>query len=280
MSRSLSTLPLWSCLAFGFSCWLAISGLTSLPRQAAAPELLVTLPRFAQVAIAAGDRHLAANLAGFRVLVASTERMRKEDYAVQARLQEDIAWLNPAHEDNYYIAAALLPWNGFVDASQYVLKRAGDARPFDWTPLFYYGFNLYHFGRDPAQASRWLVIGSERAKVAQDQWALQNVAARWIEKGYETSNAANLVENMANSAPPGAFRKYLHVRAARLQELSRLQKLADRYAERYGRKLAQLEDLMETGMIESLPRDPLGFGYDLDTEGKPILRSTPRGNAK
>lgn len=280
MSRRLSNLPLWLCLAFGFTCWLAISGLTGLPRHATAPELLVTLPRFAQVAMAAGDRHLAANLAGFRVLVAATERMGKEDYAVQARLQEDIAWLNPAHEDNYYIAAAILPWNGYVDASQHVLKRAGEARPFDWTPLFYYAFNLYHFGRDPAQASRWLLIGSERAKEAQDQWALQNVAARWIEKGYETSNAANQVESMANSAPPGAFRKYLHVRAARLQELSRLQKLTDRYTMRYGTKLAQLEDLVAAGMIESIPRDPLGFGYDLDADGKPILRSMPRGSGK
>lgn len=278
--RKESVAVLIACAAFAVLYGLAARSLVSMPRETVAPELLATLPRFAQVAMAAGDRHLAANLAGFRVLVASTDRMSKEDYAVQARLQKDIAWLNPAHEDNYFIAASILPWSGEVDAAQYVLRRAADARPFDWTPLFYYGFGFYHFKSKPAEGARWLLAGAERATNPQDQWALQNVAAQWIEKGYETRAAANLVEAMSSSAPAGNFRKYLHLRALRLGDLARLRELADTYAGLTGKKLTRLDDLVSAGLLESLPKDPLGLGYDLDPEGKPILRSSAAGGAR
>jgi hypothetical protein len=102
---------------------------------------------------------------------------------VQARLQRDIAWFNPAHEDNYYIAAAILPWNGQVDAAQYVLRKASDARTFDWYPLFHYGFLFYHFRKDPATGAQWLLKGVPRVRNQQDEWALQNVAARVDREG-------------------------------------------------------------------------------------------------
>jgi hypothetical protein len=205
MRRSLSVMTLslgvLSLLVYGF----AQHRLSGLTRATAAPELLISLPRFAQVLMAGGDRYLAANLAGFRVLVADTGRMRAEDYAVQAKLQRDIAWFNPVHEDNYYIGAAILPWNGELDAAQYVLRRASDARTFDWYPLFHYGFLFYHFRKDPATGAQWLLKGVPRVSNQQDAWALQNVAAAWIEKGYQTANAATMVERDGGTLAAGGF---------------------------------------------------------------------------
>ena len=195
---------------------LASDHLVHKPRLGTAAEFSVRLPVMAQVLMAMGDRQLAANLNGFRVLVADTARMGKEDYAIEAGLQRDISWLNPAHEDNYYIAAAILPWGGQLEATQYVLKRAGAARPFDWLPLFYLGFNHYHFYRNPVKGAEILLSAVPRVTDQQDQWALQNTAAFWIERGYRLGDAAGRVEAMANAAPPGGFRKYLKVRASRL----------------------------------------------------------------
>ena len=98
---------------------------------------------------------------------------------MQARLQRDIAWFNPVHEDNYYIGAAILPWNGELDAAQYVLRRASDARTFDWYPLFHYSFLFYHFRKDPATGAQWLLKGVPRVTNQQDEWALQNLAVAW-----------------------------------------------------------------------------------------------------
>lgn len=254
---------------------LYVAAQLSLPRVLPgnlSPELLVTLPRSVQVLLSAGDRYLAANLAGFRVLVADTLRMNAADFAVQAKLQTDIAWLNPAHEDNYYIAAALLPWNSQLEASQFVLRRASEARLRDYQPLFYYAFNYYHFLRDPATAAGLLLKGVERTDDQQDQWALQNLAARWIERGYQTSAAAGIVDAMAKNAPPGAFKNYLAKRALRLDELARLQELAKRYRELTGHSLSDLQQLVDSGLITEFPIDPLGVGFTLSKEGEPVFR--------
>jgi hypothetical protein len=254
-------------VAYGF----AQNHLSGLSRANAAPELLISLPRFAQVLMAGGDRYLAANLAGFRVLVADTGRMGAEDYAVQAKLQRDIASFNPAHEDNYYIAAAILPWNGQVDAAQYVLRKASEARTFDWYPLFHYGFLFYHFRKDPATGAKWLLEAVPRVTNQQDEWALQQTAAAWIEKGYQTANAAGMVEAMAENSPRGAFRNYLKVRARRLRDLAALQSAALVFRERYGRSVDRLDDLVSSGLVAEIPKDALGLGFGLDASGWPVF---------
>lgn len=259
---------LLAAIAYG----VAIHMLRAAPRPRLQPELLVSLPRFAQVLMAGGDRHLAANLSGFRVLVASTERMRAEDFSVQAKLQKDIAWLNPAHEDNYYIAAAILPWNGHVAVAQDVLRSAGSRRTFDWQPLFYLGFGYYHFMNDPASGAAQLLEGAKRATDQQDEWALQNLAARWLERGYDSKTALGLVQAMADSAPAGAFQKYLQVRAARLAMLVSLQDAAKIYKQRQGESPGSLNDLLVAGLVKELPVDPLGSGFVLDAAGWPVFK--------
>lgn len=259
-------------LLFALAYWGAVRHLSGVPRSQSPSELLVSLPKSAQVLLAGGDRHLAANLSGFRVLVAATSRMGPEDYAVQARLQQDISWFNPAHEDNYYIAAAILPWNGNLAAAQQVLRRAAAVRMNDWQPAFYLGFHYYHFLKDPAEGARWLLAGVPRASSQQDRWSLENLAAQWLEKGYKTATAAAMVDAMAESTPAGAFRNYLKVRAKRLHDLARLRELAIAYRERNGRPLVTLEDLAAAGMIASIPTDPLGIGFSLDGDGLPVFR--------
>lgn len=259
-------------LMYGF----AVHGLGTVSRGNVVQEMQVVLPRFVQVAMAAGDRYLAANLAGFRVLVAETHRMRAENYQVQARLQEDIAWLNPGHEDNYYIATAILPWNGQLDAAQYVLQKGIDGRPGDWGPVFYYAFNLYHFKHQPVDAARWLLVAADRARDANDAFALQNLAAKWFERGYQPAVAAKVVDGMAEQSRSSGFKKYLHQRAARIRDLARLQEAAEVFRSRFGRPPGKLEELLDAGIITSLPVDPFALGYSLDAEGRPVLNTTPQ----
>lgn len=252
----------------------------SFPRAASEPEFSVRLPIPAQVLMAAGDRHLAADLAGFRVLVADTARMGPQDYALQAGLQRDIAFLNPAHEDNYYIAAAILPWGGQLEAAQFVLKRAADARRMDFQPLFYYGFNLFHFYRKPGEGAAALVAAADRAADLQDQMGLRSTAALWLERGYTVGEAATRVEAMANAAPPGSFRKYLRARAERLRALAQLRVLARSYKDRFGKHPRDLGDLVRSGLVDGIPRDPLGVGYAIDDTGEPVFADAVRKVSK
>jgi len=238
-----------------------------------ARELSVRLPLAFQVITAGGDRYLAANLAGFRVLVADVFRMTGDDMAIQAQLQRDVSWLNPAHEDNYYIAAAILSQPEWIPDAQYVLRRAADARPNDWQPLFYYGFNRYYFEKNPIAGAQALLEAVPRITEQQNSWTMQNLAARWLERGYSAGEAARLVDGMAENAAPGPFQRYLKSRAQRLRDLAMLKELAQRYKEKHGRGVSSLNDLVSDGLVDRIPADPLNVGYVLDKNGEPAFAS-------
>lgn len=241
-------------------------------RPVAGSEFLVTIPLVAQVALSGGDRYLAANLATFRALVASIETMKAEDYALQARIQVDAAWLNPAQEDNYYIASAILPWNGQLDASQYILRRASDARPFDWQPPFYYAFNVFYFLKDPAEGARWLRRASEHTNLEEYQLAFQQIAAMWVAKGPDHEMAIQLHRDLIKATKHKEFAAFLEKRVTRLENLLSIEKAIVRFRLTFGRSPDSIEELLATGKLESMPVDPFGLYYVLGEDGVPIAR--------
>jgi hypothetical protein len=241
------------------------------PRHERSRELAVRIPLVFQIVTAAGDRYLAANLAGFRVLVSESYRMDLQELRLQAQLQRDVSWLNPAHEDNYYIAAAILSLPELIPAAQFILRRAADARPRDWQPLFYYGFNRYFFEKNPAAGAQALLEAVPRMGDEAESWAMQNLAARWIERGYSAGEAARIVGGMADSANPGRFKRYLSDRARRLRDLAMLKEAAQRFRDSTGRPPASLDELLTAKLIERIPEDPFRRGYTLDSLGEPVF---------
>ncbi len=242
-------------------------------RVSASAEIQVALPLFVQVLMAGGDRFLAANLGAIRSLITETAKMDPDEYKILARVQVDASWLNPAHEDNYYIASAILPWNGQVEAAQVVLRRASIARPFDYQPAFYYAFNLAQFKGDMFGASQWLRTAAAKLPDENERLTMENFAARWLDHANDLTLAINVVEAMAKQAKRSDFRKYLLLRAQRLRDLLALRQAADAYREKFGQPLQRLDELVGSHLIAALPVDPFGFGYSVDARGIPIFAS-------
>lgn len=256
------------------------SHLKSAPRQSVRPELQVALPLFVQVFMSMGDRYLAANIASIRALIVDTQKMSPDEFAILAKVQEDVSWLNPGHEDNYYIAAAVLPWVGQVDAAQRVLARASLARRYDYQPAFYYGFNQLHFRNDPAGASAWLREAATHLPEGGNRIQMQNLAAIWMDKTSDIDIAIKVVEALAAQSKRRDFKRYLDMRVQRLQVLKVLRTAASDYSQQHGRPPSRLQDLVDDSRISALPVDPFGFGYDLDTRGEVILRNSPAPQRK
>jgi hypothetical protein len=249
--------------------------LKTAPRYEVRAQLRVALPLFVQVAMTMGDRYLAANLATIEIMVVDTSKMRPDEFAIQAQLQQDVSWLNPGNEDNYYVAAAILSWANQVDAAQNVLARATDARPYDYQPAFYYGFNQLHFRHDPAGASAWLRQSAEHLLDGPNKIQMLNLAAIWLDRTDDLSMAIIVVENMAKQATRPDFRKYLELRVQRLQGLKTLRDAAVIYRQHHGKAPTQLDELVTDKLIPTVPVDPFGFGYDIDAQGNVVLRSRP-----
>jgi len=256
----------------------AIDALKPIRHRDASAEIRVALPLFVQVAMAGGDRFLAADMASVRALVTETVKMQPDEYKILGRVQADASWLNPAHEDNYYIAAAILPWNGEVDAAQTVLRRASKARFFDYQPAFFYAFNLAHFKGDLLAASEWLREAALKLPDDDERLVMQNFAARWLDRSQDLDLAIRVVEAMAKQAKRKDFRAYLMQRAQRLRDLSTLRRAASEFRARTGAPPQRLAQLVEARLLDRLPVDPFGFGFGfgLDAAGEPILLNSEK----
>lgn len=255
---------------------LAQTQLQRVKRVQVLAEIAVSLPVFIQVVMAGGDRYLAAQWASIRALVTETARMGQEDFRVLAEVQTDASWLNPAHEDNYYIAAAILPWEGQVEAAQTILRRATLARFYDNQPPFYYAFNLVHFYNNGLAAAEWLRQAATRLPNPDERLVLENFAARWLDRSEDIDLAARILESMAAQAKRKDFSDYLRLRGQRLRDLAMLRRAADTYVQRFGRPAGALADLASSGLINRLPADPIGFGFAIDGNGKPIFAGKPQ----
>lgn len=247
---------------------MAVPALFARSRPPVSPEMEVAMPRIVQVLMAAGDRFLAANLATFRALVVSTETMTAENYRILGIVQSDAAWLNPAQEDNYYIAAAILPWAGEVAATQYILRQATDARPFDSGPPFFYAFNELHFLKNPAEGARWLLIAARHSKDQMEQIQLQQTAALWVSKGEDKEFAIRLHRAMAKETRYKAFAQFLEKRAVRLENLLLIDRAIERYRELAGRPPSKLQQLVDEAILPAIPADPFGVSYTIGSKGK------------
>lgn len=246
---------------------VAVSQLDRWRTRNPSPEMEVLLPPFAQVTMAWGDPYLAANIGGIRALVAETGRMTKENYRVLAAVQRDVARFNPAHEDNYYIGAAILPWNGELLAAQYVLHRAIDSRPFDLWPPFFYGFNTHHFERNSLEGARWLRVAAQRTQDEQEHFQLEEMAARWIQLGADPKTAADMLRAMAKGARNNAFAMHLERMAMRIDNLAAINRAAAAFLARNGRKATRFEELLSGDRMTGLKPDPFGGRYGLNADG-------------
>ncbi|MDK2123224.1 hypothetical protein [Parachitinimonas caeni] len=258
-------------LALGIGIYgIAVNQLSHRPGVKIQDALRVSVPAEVQIALAGGDRYLAANIAVFRAIVVGTDKLDETTSHVLGRVQREAALLNPYHEDNYYLAAAILPWTGEVDAAQYVLERAAEARKKDPLPSFFHGFNQQYFYMDYAGAGRDLEEAAMRS-TGSDRSALLAIAAKWHEKSNDVDIAIGTISAMRQSTRDKDLQRYLDARISRLQGLKALRTATAEFQKQTGRPPARLDDLVTHKLLTSLPVDPFGFGYVLDDKGQPVL---------
>jgi hypothetical protein len=256
--------------------WLAIGQLSFAPRRFADLGTTVKLPIFVDVALAGGDRYLAANISTVRAMVAFVEPQATTASGLQviAALQKDVSRLNPGHEDNYYLAAASLVGTTAHQQGQWILRRAIDARPFDLLPPFLNAVNRMHHDHDVVDGAHWLQVAAGRSPDDTNRTAMEKISARWLLKGADPEMAAAVLDTMAVQARNEALREHFSKRAQQARDLFALQQAMARYAERFGHQAKTVDDLITTRIASTLPQDPFGNGYEI-RDGIPMVRSVP-----
>ncbi len=261
----------WIAVAVATVVYLAsVAVVDRLPRPDKKELLRVAIPAPLQVLLAGGDRYLAANIAVFRALIAGTGQLDEETYNTLARVQMDAARLNPAHEDNYYIAQAILPWHGHVEADVVIQRAATGSRVWDAMPPFFLGFDQFYFLRNPVEGARSIELAARRSP-PENRGYFTALAARWSEKGDDPRVAINMIRAMAENTRDREIKSHLEARIERLQGLALLQDAAHKFRAQHGRPPVRLDELVGPGLLVALPVDPLGQGFTLDASGVPIV---------
>lgn len=252
----------WLALVVGLTLLLA-GNLGYRPRHWSELRMSVAIPLPAQVALAGGDRYLAANIGAWRALMVGVDKLPRATLTALAMTQADVSFLNPAHEDNYYMAAAILPWAGEVERAQTILGRAIEARPYDAYPPFFYAFDQVHFFGDARGAAETARRAATRVSDVGLGQALTVLAVKWTERGEDLQTAIDTVAIMASRTQDRQLRGFLQGRVKRLEGLRTLREAASRYQARTGRFPAALDDLQAAGDLREIPVDPEGAGYSI-----------------
>ncbi len=253
--------------AFGLLCYALVLGpLKSLPRAQEDDFLRVVIPGYIEVLLAGGDRHLAANIGVFRAMMIGGDVKDELTYEVQAKVQRQVAILNPRQEDNSYVAAAILPWWGQVDEAQFILSRATESRYWDFMPPFYQGFNEYYFNKNYQAAAELVELSSSRTEGINRE-SFKAVAAKWYSLGDDPRAAIGVITALKDASYDPQIQRLLQGRIDRLKILLSLRQAAERYEQERDEPVSALEQLVVAGYLKGIPNDPFGYGFHLDSDG-------------
>ncbi|MBL0075836.1 MAG: hypothetical protein IPP41_07840 [Rhodocyclaceae bacterium] len=220
----------------------------------------VVLPATFQVVMYLGDRYLAANIETTRVLMAGEAIVSGSDQDYLYRIHSVVADLNQCHEDNYYVANALLSWGGNVDAALDILRSATQCRFWDEVPPFFLGYNLYFFKYQYKQAKDALFLAADRSTE-------NSTAFRRFGLMIEAENipnaitARNYLVAQREDSRDKKLKEMLTLRIVRLDGLITLRDAQARYEKRLGRPLTDPQSLLTSGVLREFPNDPIRLGY-------------------
>jgi len=247
----------------GFALFAAIAAWRAQLPVVLTPQYFadrVVIPAPLLVALHGGDRFLAADLETMRLSATGMDD-RGVDTGYLVRAQREVARLNACHEDNYYLANGLLTWGGAVEQGNEVLRAAVECRFWDEFPPFFYGINLSFFQRDNEEAARVLEIGARRS--TDNAAAMQKLAVMLrAEQFADERLALNYLIQQRDSSVDPKLKDMLDKRVIRLQGLIQLREAQRQYESEHG-PLRDLQQLVDRGLLDELPTDPLRLGYEL-----------------
>lgn len=197
--------------------------------------------------------------------VARREEANQEDWKWLYRNLDVITELDPYFEDPYQLGNALLTWDaGMFRETNNLLQKGVTARSWDWQLPFFIGFNKFYFLNENESAADYLLLASKRPGA----WDfLPQLASRLYKKAGRTEAAIIFLINFwKNEKDPRIKREY-EIRIDALKGVLDLEKAVAQYRKRTGKNPANLNALVQTGVVANLPRDPYGGVFFLDKDG-------------
>ena len=192
----------------------------------------------------------------------------------QMREKRDVNWLGEMckliteldkRSPHYYeFCGTLLSWIAKdPQASNRILDSAIRHNPGNWKYRYLRGFNFWYFLEDKKQATEDF---SAAAKLPGAPPILASLASRLMISTDDSTEAILLLRTLIQTTKDPAVRTALFDKLKRAQLSHDINVLnsALSIAQKQGRSIKSLEELVALGIITSLPADPFGGTYFLD----------------
>lgn len=185
------------------------------------------------------------------------------------RFLDVVTELDPYNIDAYYFTEAVFTWGiGRIKEVNRILEKGLRYRKWDFYIPFFLGFNYFYFLKDYENASRYLKITAEITKNP----FYVSLASRMIYEAQRTELAIAFLKGMIEETWNEAVKKTLMMRLKAFEGVLTIERAIEDFEQRFGRRAVDINDLVKTGLLKEIPKDPYGGIFYIDKEGR--VRST------
>jgi len=165
-----------------------------------------------------------------------------------------------------------------VHRSIALLEKGIKNNPDSWQLYFVMGFNHFYFMDDAASAAKYF---EKAAQLPGHPAYVPRLVARMHAKSGKLDVAMAFLEEIEKEYDDATIKSAI---AGRYKELIIekhkifLNGMVKKYEEKYGRKLLSIEQLLQAGLLKSLPKEPLGGQYIIDAETNKVKSTKENEN--
>ena len=190
------------------------------------------------------------------------DKMTKQDWEAVYLLYKQSLALDPYfYQTAYYIQGNLFWREGMADKGIELLKISARYRSWDWTPLWYLGFDYAYFLNKKELAASYFFKAS---KLPGAPMALVIIAARLAKAGGDTQTSIAMLKAMREQTDNREFKKILTNRIQAHMGVLQIEKAIQRFKHDNGRLPLSLDELLSSGLLRELPSNAYGGTYKYD----------------
>lgn len=214
----------------------------------------------------------------------SKQKPTRQDWDNIIRSLEQVMALDPRFQQTYMLVQGYIPWDaGEPRKANELLDLARKARPYDWRPGYYIGFNAYYFLHDYAKASASLLAA---ARIKNAPVLLAVLGARFADQAGSEETAllmlrtilGELQSNQGLSEEEKSHRiKEIKDRITALQGVWLLKKAIAGFHRQYGFYPFSLDYLVYKGFLWRIPDNPYDTNYYYRFEDGTVAFDAIRG---
>ena len=229
-----------------------------------------------------GYEQVVADLLWIQAIQAMGERKVTEEAGHWIyRALDVITTLDPEFVRVYEAGGiALVTLVVLAEESNRILEKGMKYNPDVWTLPYLLGFNYYFELHDDAKAADYIAKASRLPGAPE---YLASFATRLYVSAREPQVAIDFLAQMYEQTSDENIKRILEQRLKEVvveRDLQLVEVAISRYRERYTRAPERLEDLVTSGLLRSLPREPFGGRYLYDPQTQTVRSSEMKERLK